>query len=194
MKVSWSVLSLLAAAFALAPISCGLQPPDAGGTLDEKNLDALPDVDGDGLPEFEAPEGVDTSQMLGIEFINEITPDEATGLVSGDIPVGVLNLIDIEVDFEITLNYAGGISDAHEGSRPLEEFRLAFEVACPEEVLISITVVANIPLLGPQTLFQQEFIASAEGDGAFECDSTFRIRAFINEQGFPAVETSVEAQ
>lgn len=196
MKANWSVLSLLAAAFALAPISCGMQPPDAGGTLD--NLDTLEVGGVFGLPQLPAPEGVDESQVVGVEFINEITKEQAAGAIPPAL-ADFLDLVAIRVDFVITLNYEGGQSDPHEGSRDLEEFTVAFEAACPENIVIDVSVIASvpIPLIPEQTIIETRLVATSAGAGGdmeLVCDSILRILATVDEQGGLVFETSIVAQ
>lgn len=195
MNVKWNTLLVLTVAFGLASAGCGMQA--GGGALDEANLASLPDVDGDGLPELEVPDTVDSSQMLGIVFTNEITTDQAAGLAPAGTPTDLIGLINIRVEFEVTLQYVGGESVSFDGSRPLGPFTIPFEAACPDNVIVSVSVIAAIPFLGDQTVFEEEFNASTIGGaGALElaCDSIFRIVARIDDQGNPSVDLTVEPQ
>jgi hypothetical protein len=135
--------------------------------------------------------------MLGIEFINEITVDQAAGLAPPGTPTDLIGLISIRVEFEVTLQYVGGESVSFDGSRPLGPFTIPFEAACPENVVVSVSVIAAIPFVGDQVVFQDEFNASTLGAaGALEvaCDSIFRIVSRIDDRGNPSVETTVEPQ
>lgn len=187
------VLGLTVVLLSFSNLACMTRP--AGGTLD--NVEALPDADGDGFPELPTPDGVDDAEQVAVEIINEITRAQAEAYVAEVAGMTIPGFVTISIPIAVTLSYIGGEEITHTGTESLQPFEIRAEAACPEMVTASVRVIANIPIVGMQTVFMQEFPLSLSepGAGGFQCETVISVRAFLDpDTGAPNAEVQINEQ
>ena len=183
-------LSIAATNFACAPPA--LAPPK---TLDD--LSALEDLNGNNIPDLPVPEGVNVSETVIVVIENQIERDEALALV--DSPIGIPDFVGVTVDFALTMVYEGGRDITHEGSRNLEPFTIEVEAACPESVLVTVTVsVTGIPFVGSFQVLEEQLTASRDPGAAniaYDCGTILTVLSSIDrDTGAPSVTFTKEDQ
>ncbi len=185
MNFRWlMIVSLLA----VAPVGC-LRPPP----LDQ--AEPLPDTDNDGFGELETPEGVEASRNLGIELVNRVTKDELTSIIPSDALTLVAGLLNVTVQFDITLSYDTGDEVTRTETRELDIFQIRFEAACPDSITATTKVEASAPIVG--TIFEQEFppiVLTRDdegGQGSFVCDKVVSFVSSTDEAGQPTASFTI---
>lgn len=164
----------------------GCQQPSSNGDIDN-----LVDADNDGFADITPPEGVEfneetnakvlLSNSIGVEDIGPLAEQQG-------IDPGLLNLVTIEADIVMTLVYDGFENLVLRQTQALEPFEQAMEAACPDQVLVTVNVFANVPLLGEQDVFSGDF-EQVQGR-QYECGDTITVETLINDAGQPAVNVS----
>lgn len=185
------LLSLLVLPLTLFSIAC--VPPTPTGTLD--SLDPVTDdVDGDGFLELASCGRDNNAGTIAIRVANTITREQAIALAGQDIP----DFIGVTVGMVIDRIYADGEVCTDTANEELGPFEFAVEATCPERVETSVEVLINIPLVGSQSVFSQEFTAStvdARADTMFECDKLIEVIAEIDPRtGQPTADIEVKDQ
>ena len=164
----------------------------SGGILDR--LSTLPDANGNGFPDIPAPEGVEETETVPLQLVNQITMSQAERLAQVNLPDLVQNNISVRARILVNLTYPGDITDRLTGTRAVAPFEIKAEVICPLTIEVRVTVVADIPVIGQQTVqsfgpFQFERDALTNG---YECGSIISIEVFVNEDGDPSTTTDVQ--
>lgn len=164
----------------------------SGGILDR--LGTLPDANGNGFPDIPAPPGVEETQTVPLQLINEITMSQAERLAKVNLPDFVKNIVSIRARLLVNLTYPGDITDRLTGTRAVAPFEVKAEVVCPMTMEVRVTVVADIPVIGQRTVqsfgpFQFQRDALVNG---FECGSMIAIEVFVNEDGDASSTTKVQ--
>jgi hypothetical protein len=161
----------------------------------------LPDLDNDGFDDLPVPEGVDDSRGIQIDIVNELTKQQFTDSLasSADFPpqfVGLINTIQINIRFDITLSYENGEEVEHTESETLRPFGIQLEAACPQDILVKVTVSITAPLVGNVPVVEESFTFVQGGEGgenSFECDTVLRASAtFDGETGQPVFDVSFD--
>lgn len=180
-------LLLIAILLSLTQFGC---PQTPGG---------LPDLDNDGFGDLPVPEGIDASRVIQIDIESELTKQQlidSLGSSSGLPPqfAGLISTIQINIRFDITLSYENGEEVEHTESETLRPFRIRLEAACPQNILVTVTVSITAPLVGNLEIFPPEnFTFVQGGENSFECDTVLRASAtFDGETGQPVFDVSFE--
>ena len=180
-KFNWIGLVTL-----LAFTVAGCQQPTSGG-----DLSSLADANNNGFDDVAPPDGVEFNEETNAKVLldNTIDSQDVAQLASQQgIDPSLLAFVAVDVDIVLTLNYNGFESIVLRQSESLEPFTRAFETACPDSMSISVTVTANVPVVGPQNVFDQVFDVEEGVD--YECGGTLNVETFADEDGNPRVEVS----
>lgn len=161
---------------------CMLIPPSTGGSSD------LPDADMDGFRDLPSPDGITSGEDIQVEIVNELTQADLIGLIDLGGLESLLAFVQVNVAFDLTLNYPNGETVPFSDSRSLEPFELRFEAVCPDSV--DATAGATASALGAE-LFSQDFPPITITSDDFECGSLISLRAFLNDRGQPDVDWTV---
>lgn len=155
-----------------------------GGVLNQALNGTLPDLDEDGLYDIAPPRSVpfDLDATLGTRIRNTITFAEAEAAARVDLPDFVASWITAEITLLVT--YEGGTTQTLGGVFSIRPFELAAEIACPVSIEARVTVIANVPFLGPQTLgsFGPFMVDQSGFGGGIECGATVEMVIFVNEE------------
>lgn len=180
----------VAGLLAFLPLGCMTMPANT-----------LEDVDGDGFPDLEVPEGVDDSTKLGIEVVNDITRAQIINFFLSQAQGaqglgGVANLVKISLTFDFTFTYPDGQEVTRREVRELGRFDFRFSGACPDTITAEVTINATAPIIGViPTPEIPPIVLSADGstgDGAFECDRVFSLTAMFDDAtGQPIVDFEI---
>jgi hypothetical protein len=172
---------------------CGFGPGgEDGGILD--HLTGLPDENGNGYPEIPAPDGVDETATVAIRIQNHITKSEAEDLAQVNVPQIIQDAVRVRARIRVDLTYPGGITDRLTGARPIAPFEVKAEAVCPQAVEAWVTVVAEAPVVGSQTVaglgpYRVERRADAFG---YSCETLINIESFVDESGDPTATIDVQ--
>lgn len=184
-----SLLSVLAVLVALPNFGCP-PPPPALPTLDN-----LPDADGDGFLDLSTPDGVDTDEVIAVVLSNTISNEEIIALAGDQVPAQAISLLTIRVRQDITRTYDGVGSVTDTDTRPLGQFTLSLEAACPDQITTVVSVTVAVPLVG--TVFDQTVaevtLTNGPDPGQFECGNVIRVEARLDESGNPTADVTVES-
>lgn len=154
----------------------------------------LPDLDNDGFGDLPVPEGVDDSRILQIDIVSELTKQQLAS--SASLPpefVGLINTVQINIRFDVTLSYENGEEVQHTESETLEPFEIRLEAACPQDILVKVAVSITAPFVGNIDVFAENFTFVQGGANSFECDTVLRASArFDEETGQPVFEVSFD--
>ncbi len=181
MKFNW-IGTVAALALAIA----GCQQPTSGGDLSN-----LADGNNNGFDDVAPPDGVEFNEETNAKVLldNTIDSQDVALLASQQgIDPSLLAFVAVEVDIVLTLGYDGFESIVLRQSESLEPFTRAFEAACPDTISVAVTVTANIPVVGPQNVFDQVFDLEEGVD--YDCGGTLNVETFADENGSPRVEVS----
>ncbi len=184
--MSWKKFNWIGTATLLVFAAVGCQQPTTGG-----DLSRLADANNNGFDDVEPPDGVEFDEETNakVRLDNTIDSQDVAQLASQQgIDPSLLNFVAVEVEIVLTLNYDGFESIVLRQSESLEPFTRAFEAACPDSMSIAVTVTANAPVVGPQTVFDQVFDVEAGVD--YDCGGTLNVETFADENGNPRVEVS----
>jgi hypothetical protein len=163
---------------------CGLGAgSDDGGILN--HLAGMPDANKNGYPEIPAPDGVDETATVAIRIQNHITRSEAEDLAEVSVPQIVEDNVRIRARIRVDLTYPSGITDQLTGTRPIAPFEVQAEAVCPQVVEAWVTVVAEGPLVGSQTItgLGPYRVERAEGGFGYACETLINIESFVDEYG-----------
>ena len=170
----------------------GCVPPMPAGTIND--LDTINnDTDGDGFLELDSCGSGAQDGTIAIRVANTITREQAAALVGQDIP----DFVGINVAITIDRMYANGEMCSDTANEELGPFELAIEATCPDRVVATVEVLANIPLVGTQSVFTQAFTASSvdgRADAFFECDKLIEVVAELTPSGQPTADIEVKDQ
>lgn len=179
-----SLLAVMAVMVVLPNLGC---PPAGGGVV---GLDGLPDADGDGFLDLSSPEGLETDEEIAIVVRNEISTEDIIALAGDDVPTNLIGLLTITVRQDITRVYDGFESVTDTDTRPLGEFELSLEAACPDEVTAVVSVAAAAPFVGQ--VFSQAFpeitVTNGPDPDQFQCGDVITVVASLNQSGNPVVD------
>ncbi len=157
------------------------------------DLDGLStDANNNGFPEIQPPAGVsfDDVGSVNVAMVNEFTRDDAGDFLEQiGLDRSLVNIGSLDLDFTITLDYGGGISDTVEDSETLRPFEKRFEVACPETATIEVDAFASAPFFGEQLVAAFRFDLN-QGEN-FECGDTIEARTIVDADGDPDFEVTV---
>ncbi|MCA9253468.1 MAG: hypothetical protein R3E58_12790 [Phycisphaerae bacterium] len=184
--MNWTKLNWIGAMTLLTFAVVGCQQPTSGG-----DLSRLVDANNNGFDDVTPPDGVafDEATNAKVRLDNTIDSQDVAQLASQQgIDPGLLNFVAVEVEIVLTMNYDGFESIVLRQSESLEPFTRAFETACPDSMSIAVTVTANVPVVGPQTVFDQVFDVEAGVD--YECGGILNVETYADEDGNPRVEVS----
>jgi hypothetical protein len=180
-KFNWiGIMTVLT--FAVA----GCQQPTSGGDLSN-----LVDANNNGFDDVTPPNGVEFNEETNakVRLENTIDSQDVAVLASQQgIDPNLLAFVAVDVDIVLTLGYGEFESLILRQSESLEPFTRAFETACPDTISVAVTVTANVPVVGPQIVFDQVFDLEAGVD--YDCGGTLNIETFADEDGNPRVEVS----
>lgn len=188
------VLLLLVVCGGLA--GCGFNAAaNNGGVLNR--LDALPDTDGDAFSEIQPPEGVelDPEQMLSLSVINTITRSEAEAASGVQVSSFISSSVEVVGKVNVELTYANGVTQTLPGTFPLGPVNLQFEFACPEQIEVTVDIVAMVPIIGeqPVSTFGPYVFTKDEGLYVYSCGAVITIETFIDEiTGQPMVDLNID--
>lgn len=177
---------LLASALMVLVGTIGCQQPSSTGDLDN-----LVDADNDGFVDIAPPDGVTANEATNAKVVlsNSIGTEDIGPLAQQQgIDPSLLNLVAIEVDIVMTLNYDGFESLVLRQTQDLEPFDRAMEAACPDSVVVDVTVVAKVPFIGDQEVFSGTF-EQVQGV-QYECGETITVETLIDDSGLPAVNVT----
>ena len=177
--------SLLVVMLLAALAGCGTSGGGGGAVGVLNRLSSFPDDNGNGYPEIPPPDGVDETELVAFEITNQITMSQAEQLANVNIPDFVSNIVTIRARLTVNLTYPGDITDRLTGSRGIAPFELRGEVACPSTMEVRVSVVADIPLMGEQTVqsFGPYTFNRDTGENAYQCNSILSIETFVDENG-----------
>ena len=183
--------SLFVVMWLAALAGCGTSGGGVSGILNQ--LDSFPDDNGNEYPEIPPPDGVEETDTVALEIINQITMSQAERLAHVNIPDFVTNIVSIRERLTVNLTYPGDITDRLTGSRGIAPFELRAEVACPTMVEVRVSVVADIPLVGERTVqsFGPYTFNRDTGENAFQCNSILFIEVFVDENGQASANVDV---
>ncbi len=188
-----AVIGLVSSAFGLGGCGNNAGGSGASGILDM--LATFDDADGDGFVEIPASEGVEVTEQVAIAIDNEISRQQAINLARTNLPDFVTDSVGLSANVLVRLSYPGGVTQTLAGGRNVSRFSLSFEVACPERIEVSVTVVANIPIVGRRTVqaLGPYRFSMSEGGNAFACGNVVRVRTYIGENNQPKADATAEA-
>jgi hypothetical protein len=172
---------------------CGLgSGGEDGGILN--NLTGLPDANGNGYPEIPPPDGVDETATVAIRIQNHITKSEAENLAQVNAPQIIEDMVRVRARIRVDLTYPDGITDRLTGTRPIAPFEVKAEAVCPQAVEVSVSVVAEAPVVGSQTVaglgpYRVERQTDALG---YSCETLINIESFVDESGEAIATIDVE--
>ncbi len=180
-KLKW-VGSTMVLAMAVA----GCQQPTVGGDLSN-----LTDSNNNGFDDIAPPVGLEFNEETNakVRLENTIDGQDVALLASQQgIDPSLLAFVAVDVEIVLTLGYDGFESIVLRQNESLEPFTRAFETACPDTISVAVTVTANVPVAGPQNVFDQVFDLEVGVD--YECGGTLNVETFADENGNPRVEVS----
>ena len=186
LRAVFSILAVLP----MVMVVVGCQQPPAG------DLDNLEDKNNNGFGDIEPPEGVpfDEATNVKLQLTNTVGRDDLGPLVAQQgFDASLLNFITLSVDMVITLEYAGNDPIVKQQSQALEPFDLKFEVACPDSVNAELSVIANVPIIGPQEIPAGAPVVVSLGNG-YECGQTLTVTASLDDNGAPTVSVDVAGE
>ena len=167
--------------------------PGCGTAIATGDLDSLSeDANGNGYLDVEPPDGVEFSTLdnVNVGLSNTITQtDVATIAATMGVDASMLSLVSLVANMELTLDYGNGITDVLTESEPIAPFEKKFELAVPDSVDVLVKVVANVPLVGAQTV--TEFTVSLTKGVEYEAGQTIDIAVSMDEYGNPDVDLNV---
>jgi len=173
--------------FTLALSGCGAVAPVG-------DLDALTDdANGNGFFDVTPPDGVEflTLDNLKVRLANVIAQDELGGLAAEfGVDPALLNLVTLKADIVVMMDYGAGITDELVQSEAIDPFDKRFEIACPERVTVEVDVIAEVPVVGPQSV--TDFSVSLAAGDHYTCGQTIAVEVFINASGDPDVAVDVQ--
>jgi hypothetical protein len=163
-----------------------------GGILN--HLAGLPDANSNGYPEIPAPDGVEETATVAIRIQNHITRSDADDLAQVNLPQIVEDVVRIRARIRVELTYPSGITDQLTGTRSMAPFEIKAEAICPQVMEAWVTVVAEAPVVGSQTVsglgpYRVERGAGADG---YACETLINIESFINEGGDAAATVEIQ--
>ncbi|NOX59466.1 MAG: hypothetical protein GXP29_11505 [Planctomycetes bacterium] len=170
----------------LAMAASGCQQPTAGGDLSN-----LTDANNNGFDDVAPPDGVafDEATNAKVRLVNTINGQDVAQLAEQQgIDPGLLNFVAIDVEIVLTLNYNNFESIVLRQNEALEPFSRSFEAACPDSLSVEVSVTANVPIVGPQSIFNQVFELAVGVD--YECGETLSVETFADDNGNPQVNVS----
>jgi hypothetical protein len=179
-------LLLIAILLSLTQFGC---PQTPGG---------LSDLDNDGFGDLPVPEGVDASRSIQIDVVSTLTKQQLTDYLSSSAGLppqfaGLISVVQINIRFDITLTYENGEKVEHTESEALEPFGIQLEAACPQDILVKVTVSITAPLVGNFEVFAENFAFVQGGANSFECDTVLRASAtFDVETGQPVFNVTFD--
>jgi hypothetical protein len=157
------------------------------------DLDALTtDSNGDGFLDVTPPDGVEFLSLdnMKVRLRNTVSQDELGALAAGfGVEPAMLNLVDIVAEIAVELDY-GAVTQVLAQDEAIEPFEHKFEIACADVIELSVDVIANVPLVGPQNVsdFNFELVEGME----YNCGQTIELEVFINEGGDPDVLVDIQ--
>jgi hypothetical protein len=163
-----------------------------GGILN--HLTGLPDANENGYPEIPTPEGVDETSTVALRIQNHITRSEAEDLAKVNVPQIVEDMVRVRARIRVDLTYPSGVTDQLTGTRPIAPFEVKAEAACPQVVEAWVTVIAEAPVVGSQTVSGLGPYRVERGTDAFgyTCETLINIESFVDESG--AATATVDIQ
>ena len=178
----------------LVASGCPMQGTPGGSDNPLDDTSTLPDPGGDGFGDIPV-EGVDVEGIIRVGITNELTTEEIAALIAGEgIEIPDYFLSKLRLRMEVDLEYDGGITESLETDWGLEPFEIKFEVPCPNVASLRLTLLANIPFVGEQTLLEVldlVYTRDAEMNG-LECDTRIVLTIRMDEAGNVQTEDTVE--
>lgn len=165
-----------------------------GNVLNKALAGNLPDEDGDGLYDIAPPDGVpfELDQTLGTSIRSTITFAQAAALSGTDIPQFVAAWVTAEITLLVT--YENGSTQTLTGVVPIAPFELHAEIACPIAAEVRVTVVADVPFAGRQTIaaFGPYVVDERQISDEVACGETLQLEISLNDET-GQLETEVNA-
>lgn len=158
------------------------------------HLTGLPDANHNGYPEIPAPDGVEETATVAIRIQNHITRSDAEDLAQVSVPQIIEDAVRVRARIRVDLTYPGGITDRLTGARPIAPFEIKAEAVCPQVVEAWVTVVADAPVVGSQTVSGLGPYRVERGGGldGYSCETLINIESYINEDGIAAATVDIQ--
>lgn len=161
------------------------------GAVNGGDVDALADGNNNGFLDIMPPSGVAFNDESNAKMIlaNSIGDAEMAMLAAEQgVSPSVLNLVTFQVNLVLVLEYTGFETLTLRQRQSLAPFERRLEAACPDFIQVEVTVTAQVPVVGPQVVYDGYFELSQGVQ--FDCGETMTIATLVDENGNPQVDVS----
>lgn len=161
------------------------------GAVTGGDVDALADGNNNGFLDITPPSGIAFEEETNAKMVlaNSIGDAEmATLALEQGVNPSVLNLVTFQVKLELVLEYAGFETLTLRQRQNLAPFERKLEAACPDSVQVAVTVTAQVPVIGPQVVYDGFFDLTRGVQ--YDCGETMTIATLVDDDGNPQVDVS----